>query len=355
MSEIKFWRGVAIVLGFLSFVWLLVQVWSVVVPFFLGIALSYLIYPVVDRLVGIGLRQDRVVLVLYVVLLSIGAFLVAFLLPNLILQTRTVAGDLPSYAKTLDQAVLGVNEWIRLNLERILGARAGGFQIPFHAEAFLDKVFSALPNKLINVAHIGLWLLIVPFVSFFGLSQGRRGIDFLFQITPSEYVESLLGLLAEINATLGGYLRGLVLESLCVGLATLIGLWAMGVEGFVFLGVLTGLLNIVPFLAPIVGGSLALLAGVFQGASSSVLLGIVLLYIGIRMVDDFILIPFIIGHSVQLHPVLMLFAVLAGFEMGGFLGLLVAIPGAAVIKVILTVLMRTREERLTLRLNHVHI
>lgn len=81
----------------------------------------------------------------------------------------------------------------------------------------------------------------------------------------------------------------------------------------------TGLLNVVPFLAPIVGGSLALLAGVFQGVSNSVLLGIVGLYIFSRLVDDFILIPFVIGSSVRLHPILMLFAILTGFEVGGIL------------------------------------
>lgn len=355
MSERSFWRnafGLACAAAAVAF---FVNVWSVVVPFLIGLATSYLFYPLVDRFVGLGLRQDRVVLVLYGVLLGSGAILTFFFLPNLIHQAQVVGRELPSYAQTIDTAVGGLNGFIHSTMERLFGDRARAFVIPFNAEKFIDQVFATVPQNLHNVAHWSLWILIIPFVSFFGLSHGKRWIDGVFQITPSEFVESLLGLMAEINAALGSYLRGLVIESLCVGVATMIGLWALGIEGFVFLGVVTGLLNIVPFLAPIVGGSLALLAGIFQGASSTMLIGIVFLFVGVRLLDDFVLIPFVIGHSVKLHPILMLFSILAGFQLAGVLGLLIAIPAAAVLKVVLTILLRSRNERLVMRLNHVHI
>lgn len=355
MSESRFWRSVGLVFLFVVSVAFLFEVWNIVIPFLIGLAIAYLFFPMVDRFVAMGIRQDRVVLVLYACLLGAGALLIFFLLPNLIHQAKGFANDLPSYAKTLDQAVAQLNDVIRQAMERTVGRRARVFEIPFHAEIFLDRVIAALPSKFLNVAQWGLWVLIVPFVSFFGLSQGHKWIDMIFQLTPSEYVESLLGLLAEINATLGGYLRGLVLESLCVGVLTTLGLAALGVDGFVFLGVLTAFLNIVPFLAPVVGGAIAILMAIFQGAASSTLLGILILFLCVRLFDDFVLIPFVIGHSVQLHPLLMLFAILAGFEIGGIMGLLVAVPGTAILKVIATVLMRTREERMAFRLHQVHI
>ncbi len=355
MNETRAWKYIGSVVGLGLFALFIFNVWGVLIPFFLGIAISYLVYPLVDRFVASGFRQDRVVLVLYIFLMGTGLLLFFFFLPNLIHQAQVIGLELPSYAKTVDSAVGELNKWLSSTVGHAVGQRSKIFEIPFRADVFIDGVFTTLPSNLHNVAHWGLWALIVPFVSYFGLTQGRKWIDMIFQWTPSEYVESLLGLMAEINTALGGYVRGLVLESTCVGLITMGGLWMLGLDGFVFLGVITGILNIVPFMAPLVGGSLAILAGIFQGASSSVLFGIVALYVGTRILDDFALIPFVIGSNVQLHPILMLFAVLAGFEVGGILGLLFAIPVMAVVKVVFVVLLRSRQERVVLNADHVHI
>jgi predicted PurR-regulated permease PerM len=112
------------------------------------------------------------------------------------------------------------------------------------------------------------------------------------------------------------------------------GLALLGFSGAVMVGCLTGFLNLVPLMAPLVGGSIALFAGYFQGLSFPTLLGIFLLFAVIRLLDDFVLTPFLVGGSVRLHPVAVLFAILAGFHVGGFLGLVFAVPMAAIVKVI---------------------
>ncbi len=184
MNESRFWRVAFVAIGLIAAVIFVSHVWSVVVPFLFGLAISYLFFPLVDRFVAMGLRQDRVVLVLYGCLLGSGVLLIIFLLPSLVHQAQVFAQELPSYAKTLDGAVAGLNEGVRHSMERLFGHRARAFEIPFHAEAFLDRVFLSLPGRFLHVAEWGLWLFIVPFVSFFGLSQGRFWIDKLFQYTP---------------------------------------------------------------------------------------------------------------------------------------------------------------------------
>ncbi|MCB4756997.1 MAG: AI-2E family transporter, partial [Elusimicrobia bacterium] len=228
------------------------------------------------------------------------------------------------------------------------------FAIPFRADRFIEGLLLGLPAHVLDVAHVALWIVIVPFVAFFGLSQGKNWIDFLFDWTPSNHVEGLLGLLAEINAKLGGYFRGVMVESMGVGLLTMAGLGLMDIQGAVLLGCLSGVLNVIPFLAPVVGGGIALLAAYFQGKALSVLLGIILLYAVVRLFDDVILVPFIIGPSVQLHPVVVVFAVLAGVEVGGFLGLIFAVPAAVVIKVFLSLILRQRRESILLGQPHIY-
>ena len=225
--------------------------------------------------------------------------------------------------------------------------------IPFHAHDFMTGIFLKLPENITSVAHAGLWIVIIPFVSFFGLSHGKKWMDALFNLTPSRYVESLLGLLAEINVTLGAYIRGVMIESLCVGLLIILGLRFLGVKDAVLIGVTTALVNPIPFMAPVVGGALALLVAFFQFHSVSMLLAVIILVVGVRLVDDFVLIPYVVGRSVHLHPVVMLFAILAGVELGGFLGLIFAIPMTVILKVILSLLLQSRRERFLIRQGHV--
>jgi predicted PurR-regulated permease PerM len=159
--------------------------------------------------------------------------------------------------------------------------------------------------------------------------------------------------MAEINATLGAYIRGQLLDAMCVGLMTMGGLWILGFNQAVLLGVLCGFLNPIPFLAPIVGGSLALLIAYFQGMSFAALFGIFWLFVLIRLCDDFFFTPFVVGQSVKLHPVVMLFAILAGVEVGGFMGLVFAVPLAAILKVVLAVAFHNRQQNLILQQNHI--
>jgi predicted PurR-regulated permease PerM len=178
-------------------------------------------------------------------------------------------------------------------------------------------------------------------------------MDALFDWTPAQYVESLLGILADVDSTLGAYIRGQMIEGACVGAVTAAGLALFGFDGALLFGIATGAMNLVPMMAPIVGGALALLFGYFQGLSTSALIGIFFLFLLVRLLDDFVFIPFVLGHSVALHPVMILFAVLAGFEIGGFVGLVVAVPLTAVLKVVLGAIFG--ERRLTPVLDGRHI
>ena len=334
MSEIKFWRAVGSLLALGLVIAFIIAVWRVLVPFLLGFAVAYLVSPLVDRFVAIGLRRDRTVLVLYLLLLGATVGVAAVVVPSFYREAQALADEIPKYTAALDQAIEHLNDLGRRSLRPLLGPHAASFSLPFRTEQFVESLVKSLPGNLLDFAYTGVWIFIIPFVSFFALSQSQRWIDALFAWVPAQKVESLLGFLAEINAALGGYIRGQALDAICVGLLTMGGLALLGFSGAVMVGCLTGFLNLVPLMAPLVGGSIALFAGYFQGLSFPTLLGIFLLFAVIRLLDDFVLTPFLVGGSVRLHPVAVLFAILAGFHVGGFLGLVFAVPMAAIVKVI---------------------
>ncbi len=344
MSEIKFWRAVGSLLALALVIAFVIAVWQVLVPFLLGFALAYLLSPLVDPFVAIGLRRDRTVLVLYLLLLGAAAGVGSVVVPSFYREAHALADEIPKYTAALDQVVEHLNDLGRRSLSHLLGPRAASFSLPFRAEQFVESLVRSLPGNLLEFAQTGVWILIIPFVSFFALSQSRRWIDALFAWVPAQKVESLLGFMAEINAALGGYIRGQALDAICVGLLTMGGLALLGFKGAVMAGCLTGFLNLVPFMAPLVGGAIALFAGYFQGLGFPTLAGIFLLFALVRLMDDFVLTPFVVGSRVRLHPVAMLFAILAGFHVAGFLGLVFAVPIAAIIKVIAATALSDRRE-----------
>lgn len=334
MSEAKFWRAVGSLLALGLVIAFVVAVWRVLVFFLLGFAVAYLVSPLVDRFVSMGLRRDRTVVVLYLLLLAATVGVGSIVVPSFYREAHALADEIPKYTAALDQAVERLNHLGRESLRQVLGPHAASFSLPFRTEQFVESLVKSMPENLLEIAYTGAWILIIPFVSFFALSQSRGWIDALFAWVPAQKVESLLGILAEINAALGGYVRGQALDAICVGLLTMCGLALLGFNGAVMVGCLTGILNLVPFMAPLVGGSIALFAGYFQGLSFPVLAGIFLLFAVVRLIDDFVLTPFLVGGSVRLHPVAVLFAVLAGYQVAGFLGLVFAVPVAAIVKVI---------------------
>lgn len=342
MNQLRFWKAIFTLGALAVALYVLCQVWTVLIPFGIGIGIAYLVQPLIARFEARGVRRDRIVIVLYAGLLTLCVSLAVIFLPVMVREARQIGGDLPRYAATFDTMVERLNADIAGKFEGSLGKRAAALRIPFKAETVMDRVLAVSPHHLLGYAHFGLWAIIIPFVAFFTLSQGRRWMDALFDWTPAEYVESLLGLLAEVDSTLGAYIRGQMIEGGCVGVVTAAGLALLGFDGALLFGAATAAMNLVPMMAPIVGGALALLFGYFQGLPTSALIGIFCLFLLVRLLDDFIFIPFVLGHSVALHPVMILFAVLAGFEIGGFLGLVIAVPLAAVLKVVIGVVFGER-------------
>lgn len=196
-------------------------------------------------------------------------------------------------------------------------------------ERAADEAGSLLQNALGTLVT----LAIVPFVTYFILADGRRAFTALIEQVPNRYFEMTLNVLQKVRHQLVGYFKGWLLDSLIIGLLSITGLTILGIQYSVVIGVLAGIANLVPYLGPIVGASLAILVSLTQDGNFRMVGPIIIMSLIIRMIDDFVVQPLCFAKSVDMHPLTVILLLLIGHEMMGIGGILLAIPLATIIKV----------------------
>jgi predicted PurR-regulated permease PerM len=149
---------------------------------------------------------------------------------------------------------------------------------------------------------------------------------------PPAHIETSVAVWCEIDRVIGRYLRGLAMDGLVIGVAAASGLWVLGVNYPLLLGAFSGLANVVPFLGPILGGGVAMLVALIQFKSLAPLGKVLMLYLAIKLLDDVVIQPMTIGHSVHLHPPLLIASVIVGEHAFGLIGMIVAVPAVTVLQ-----------------------
>jgi predicted PurR-regulated permease PerM len=195
----------------------------------------------------------------------------------------------------------------------------------------------ALPSEVLALLPLLAHALLVPFIGFFFLLDGPDGFDHLIQAAPSRYVEQAIHLMGEIDTSLGNYLRGILIVAAAITTISFVGLFAMGVDNAFAIAVLSGVSSFVPYMGAVVGILVGGGMAWYQFGTLWAGVKVAMLFIGIRMADEAFLQPIIARHSVHLHPMVFLLALILGAEMFGFLGLVFAIPAACIIKALVKV------------------
>ncbi len=207
------------------------------------------------------------------------------------------------------------------------------------ANQYLQNVVTILLKEtpgLVGQLLSGLTLfIIVPFALFFFLAEGRTIKRAIIEQVPNRYFELILNLLHRIDAQLGSYMRGMVLSVMIVSLLSSTGLYIIGLEHFLVIGLLAGLANVIPYMGPAIGIIAGVVAAVLQYSALSfgVVIPVIIVFAIVQLVDNVFVAPMVVGRSVNLHPLLVIFAVFVGSELFGAVGMLLAVPTTAVIKV----------------------
>jgi len=264
-------------------------------------------------------------------LMSILAFLFYKLALVAGFEAQKATLNMPLYVRKGSQAF---TEWqSKTRVDRALVN-----SIAEHGRAWPHEILSRMPSFALGIFPILEIVFLVPFIGFFLIEEGPRFRDHLLSWVPSRYVEMVLGLMVEVDNSLGKYVRGISLEAFCVGCLAFAGFWAIGLDYALQIAIVVGLGNVVPYVGPVlgtvIGGSVAL----FQWGTAVGLLKVFIVCLTVRFIEDWFIQTTVMRRAVRLHPVLIIFSLMAGGKLFGFWGLMFAVPLASMVKVLLDVL-----------------
>ncbi len=207
-------------------------------------------------------------------------------------------------------------ELIREHGERLMRTMLGGTTL------FIEGVISGLT-----------FVVIVPFVAFFFLKEGRRLTRCLMALVPNAYFELCLNLIYQANKQIGNYIRGQLLAVLVVSVLAISGLSILGVYYALPLGMLAGLANVIPFLGPLIGIVCSSIVALATGGGLAMVAKVIVMFLVIQLIDNVLIQPTMVAKSVELHPLVVLFVVMVGSQLMGIVGMLIAVPLTGIAKV----------------------
>ncbi len=347
-SGSAFHRLLVLTVTALVALWMLVDLGSLLAPFVLAFILAYIIDPLVDRLKAIRVPRALAILLLVLpVLGGIGALL-AFGVPALAQQIESLIQRLPELGERMASWIEG------------LQAGALGLDLPLvDEEAIAERfrsistaeVITFLQEQQANLASrawqgiLGLgrglgtaitilsYVVLTPVLTFYLLRDWDRIVDRLESYVPRPRQERWTSLVQEYDQLLSRFLRGQLFAAAVVGVLTWIGLWIAGFPYSALVGAVAGVFNVVPYLGLPVSLIPAIIIAILSGTFVTSILKVAIVFGVVQFLDGNVIAPKIVGESVGLHPVWVILAiVVAGFFLG-FVGLLLAIPGAIVVKI----------------------
>ncbi len=320
-----------IIIGLLVLLFLY-KVRMVFTPFILAAAIAYIINPVVRHLERRQVPRVAAILVVYMAIAVAATLIILFIIP-------IASEEIDHFMKIFPGEV-----------ERLKAARYQAYReyrrdgIPETVKAIVDETIRDIEETFIQFLRsivegiLGIFshafnIILAPVLAFYMTRDIENIKATLLSWLPWSKRGYFLDVLSDVDEVIGGYIRGQLMVSTIIALLSSIGLHIIGVDFSIILGVLAGLANIIPYFGPLIGAIPAM--GVALITSHKLALYTALVFAIVQYIDNSIVSPKIIGESVGLHPLIVIFVLLVGGQLMGIAGMLIAVPVAAMIKVLL--------------------
>ena len=329
-------RILLILLGFVALLWVIYRLTGVLLLIVLSIFFSYLVAPLVDlvqRPMNIGGRarvipRGLAIIIVYIVLFFGVGLAIYFLIPQLSAQFPEFKQQAVVYFQKIRSSTESLNQYFRQR------------RMPEGAAQYVDSLLgrggdlvTAAAERVVGWIIFVPWLILIPILSFFFLKDADAFRRSVLAMLPRGRIRWRGDeFFSDINSTLAAYIRAQLTACLLVGILCTIGFWALGLPSPLVLGLIAGIFEFVPLVGPLTIAILAALLGLLHSGWGAALM--VLVFLGVlRVVQDYLIYPRIIGTGIHLHPLAVIFAILAGAEIAGIAGIFLAIPVIAVLTV----------------------
>ncbi|MDP6778324.1 MAG: AI-2E family transporter [Candidatus Latescibacteria bacterium] len=333
---VRFEAGIGVVSVLLFLAWVLSELAGLLWPFVASFVLAYLLEPL------IGILERRISRTLAIAILALlvlgGLFGIGILIvPVLIAEVGELVARLPGYGR----ALMGVYDWLLARVEAYgYTVPAGEIQqwvmdqLPEIGSSIATKITSALKGLTSGVAAL-LNLLMIPFVTYYVLKDYDRIKAVLVKCMPPRHTESTSELVRRVDHVLGQYIRGQIVVCGFIAALTALGLAILGIRYAVILGAMAGLLSLIPFVGVAISLVVASLITLLDADPLFGVGKVVVVFAAVQLIEGNFLSPKLLGSRVGLHPAWVMFALVFSAHFWGFLGMVIAIPAAAVVNILL--------------------
>lgn len=329
--QIRFW-----LLGFLLFLIVVYLLSAILLPFVAGMAVAYFLDPACDRLEGMGLSRTLATTVVTAVFALVVIAALLLLVPLLQNQILDLVERLPRYVDTLAESIAPIIQRIeqRLPVDSLERAREALTGQTGNVLGWLGKAIGGVVSGTFALANILSLVFITPVVAFYLLRDWDRMVERVDTWLPRGHAPVIRAQARQIDRTLAGWVRGQAVVCILLGVFYGIALSIIGLDFGLVVGLMAGLLSFVPFVGTITGFVVGLGIAFAQYSDWAPIIAVLAVFVVGQVVEGNFLTPKLVGDRVGLHPVWVIFALLAGGALFGFVGVLLALPVAAVVGVL---------------------
>lgn len=319
--------------------------WQVIMPFFLSFIIAYLLNPIINSLEYKAMSRTKAISFVYIIIFIILGISFTFLVPILTAEIETLRVHLPEYIKFFQSKFIF--------FETKLSAMHPYFQkVDFSGKiieqttSFLQGFINDIPNFIGSVFSFFYIGILIPFITFFLLKDGYSFRKNLIKIIPNKYFEMLLGLIFRLEQQLGNYIRGKLLQILIIAIIASIGLIILDVPYAIFLGIFAGIINVIPYIGPIIGSIPAMIVVFLTKQTLFPIFPVAILFGIVQLVDNIILQPVIVAKSIDMHPLLVIASLTFGGYVAGIWGMILGVPLIGMLKVLIQELLKEIKYRI---------
>ncbi|MFS0562325.1 AI-2E family transporter [Terribacillus sp. 179-K 1B1 HS] len=316
---------------------IVVVVKTVILPIILTGIVYYLTVPIVNYLEKRRIKRVYSIIVLYLVIIGLLTILISSVIPVLKEQTLSLIDNSTEYFEQgidMVQSITGSNIVNQIQ-------QSGNFdfnqilnELQTRGTSMLNNLFSNLTSFVGAVTEVIISIVTVPFILFYLLKDGKKLPVYILKLLPVRFRSQTYEVMSEMNHQISSYIRGQIIVSFVIGVLLYIGYLIIGLDYAPVLAVIAAFTSVVPYLGPAIAITPAIIIAIVT--SPFMLLKLIVVWTIVQLVEGKLITPQIMGRNIRVHPITIIFVILTAGNLFGVVGVILAVPGYAILKVIVT-------------------
>lgn len=306
-------------------------------PVIMAAVFYYLLKPIVDFADKKGVSRMISTIIVFVVLVALMAWGLIVLIPNIEKQITSFMNNVPNYVNIIDEKV---QDFLTNPMYDSLRPQVDEFtnninqKIVEYAKDFSTNAFVGVSSFVGKITSVLVGIITMPFILFYLLTDGEKLVPYVVSFLPIKWRKQTANVLKEVDSQISSYIRGQIIVALCVAILFIIGFNIIGLDYAITLGVVAGLLNMIPYLGSFLAMVPAIILGIVAGPV--MLIKVIVVFVIEQTLEGRVISPQVLGSQLKIHPITIIFVLLTSGKLFGVLGVIVGIPVYASVKVVIS-------------------